>query len=221
MNICLHLLLLFLFHFNTLHSFVVRPLFFQSIDFYVLKFWYNFYFHFLQPTLKVKLILIAIFLLLFCFALFLFELPISVYIASPASGKLGLRMTTLHEEPSTRHPLNEDVEENYSDSELNQYDDTAVRKPPLKSRFPTSKTMGSLRDIGSSYQSMCSSVNATNNVTTNTQTSKNLRKSAVNAQNNKQTNQGTPSMTSSTSSGYGSQVRAINATASLSKLDSI
>lgn len=117
-------------------------------------------------------------------------------------------MTTLHEEPSTRHPLNEDVEENYSDSELNQYDDTAVRKPPLKSRFPTSKTMGSLRDIGSSYQSMCSSVNTTNNVaTTNTTSmSKNSRKSAVNAQNNKQIQQGTPSMTSSTSSGYGSQV---------------
>lgn len=129
-----------------------------------------------------------------------------VCVASPASGKLGLRMTTLHEEPpSSRHPLNEDVEENYSDSELNQYDDTAVRKPPLKSRFPTSKTMGSLRDIGSSYQSMCSSVNATNNVTTTTTMSKNVRKSAVNAQ-NKQINQGTPSMTSSTSSGYGSQV---------------
>lgn len=130
-----------------------------------------------------------------------------VLIASPASGKLGLRMTTLHEEPaSTRHPLNEDIEENYSDSELNQYDDTAVRKPPLKSRFPTSKTMGSLRDIGgSSYQSMCSSVNATNNTATTQTMSKNVQKSAVNAQ-NKQINQVTPSMTSSTSSGYGSQV---------------
>lgn len=119
-------------------------------------------------------------------------------LASPASGKLGLRMTTLHEEPSSRHTLTEEVEENYSDSELNQFDESAVRKPPLKSRFPTSKTMGSLRDIGSSYQSMCSTTTTTNNVT------KNVRKNATNAS-NKQTS-GTPSMTSSTSSGYGSQV---------------
>lgn len=120
------------------------------------------------------------------------------FIASPASGKLGLRMTTLHEEPSSRHTLTEEVEENYSDSELNQFDESAVRKPPLKSRFPTSKTMGSLRDIGSSYQSMGISNSIISNVT------KNVRKSAVNAP-NKQTT-GTPSMTSSTSSGYGSQV---------------
>ena len=123
-------------------------------------------------------------------------------LASPASGKLGLRMTTLHEEPSSRHTLTEEVEENYSDSELNQFDESAVRKPPLKSRFPTSKTMGSLRDIGSSYQSMCSSTTTTNNV------SKNVRKNATNAS-NKQTS-GTPSMTSSTSSGYGSQVLSIS-----------
>lgn len=124
-----------------------------------------------------------------------------IYSASPASGKLGLRMTTLHEEPSSRHTLTEEVEENYSDSELNQFDESAVRKPPLKSRFPTSKTMGSLRDIGSSYQSMCSTTNITNNVT------KNVRKNATNAS-NKQAS-GTPSMTSSTSSGYGSQVKPL------------
>lgn len=121
------------------------------------------------------------------------------YLASPASGKLGLRMTTLHEEPSSRHTLAEEVEENYSDSELNQFhDDTAVRKPPLKSRFPTSKTMGSLRDIGNSYQSLCSSTSITNSV------SKNVRKNATNVTNKPVS--GTPTMTSSTSSGYGSQV---------------
>lgn len=125
---------------------------------------------------------------------------ILLYLASPASGKLGLRMTTLHEEPSSRHTLTEEVEENYSDSELNQFDGSAIRKPPLKSRFPTSKTMGSLRDIGSSYQSMCSSTTITNNVT------KNVRKNATNVS-NKQAS-GTPSMTSSTSSGYGSQVNS-------------
>lgn len=133
---------------------------------------------------------------------YLNELNFIVYCsASPASGKLlGLRMTTLHEEPSSRHTLTEDVEENYSDSELNQFhDDTAVKKPPLKSRFPTSKTMGSLRDIGNSFQSMTSSSCITNNVT------KNVRKNATNAPNKPAS--GTPSMTSSTSSGYGSQVR--------------
>lgn len=125
-----------------------------------------------------------------------------VSIASPASGKLGLRMTTLHEEPSSRHTLTEEIDENYSDSELNQYhDDSNVRKPPLKSRFPTSKTMGSLRDYGNNYPSLTSSTCiTTNNVT------KNVRKNATNASNNKQAS-GTPSMTSSTSSGYGSQVQ--------------
>lgn len=107
-------------------------------------------------------------------------------------------MTTLHEEPTSRHTLTEEVEENYSDSELNQFDESAVRKPPLKSRFPTSKTMGSLRDIGNSYQSMGISTSIISNVT------KNVRKSAANAPNKPAT--GTPSMTSSTSSGYGSQV---------------
>lgn len=109
-------------------------------------------------------------------------------------------MTTLHEEPSSRHTLTEEVEENYSDSELNHFhDDSAVRKPPLKSRFPTSKTMGSLRDIGNNFQLMSSSTSNANNVT------KNVRKNATNAA-NKQAS-GTPSMTSSTSSGYGSQVQ--------------
>lgn len=111
-------------------------------------------------------------------------------------------MTTLHEEPSTRHQtLTEEVEENYSDSELNQYhDDSIASKPPLKSRFPTSKTMGSLREIGGNFQSITSSTNiVTNSV-------KNMRKSSVTNTIGKQIITGTPSMTSSTSSGYGSQV---------------
>lgn len=112
-------------------------------------------------------------------------------------------MTTLHEEPSSRHTLTEEIDENYSDSELNQFDESAMRKPPLKSRFPTSKTMGSLRDIGNNYQSMSISNSIITNVT------KNVRKSAVNAPNNNKQATGTPSMTSSTSSGYGSQVKIL------------
>lgn len=120
-------------------------------------------------------------------------------LASPATAKLGLRMTTLHEEPSTRQTLHEEVDENYSDSELTQYLDDAAVKPPIRSKFPMSKTMGSLRDIGNNFQTM-SSVRNHANVTT-----KNLRKNVTNVI-NKHTTSGTSSLTSSTSSGYGSQV---------------
>lgn len=105
-------------------------------------------------------------------------------------------MTTLHEEPSSRQTLTEEVEENYSDSELTQYLDDAAVKPPIRSKFPTSKTMGSLRDIGNNFQAM-------NNVRNHSNvTAKNFRKNVI----NKQTS-GTSSLTSSTSSGYGSQVK--------------
>lgn len=114
-------------------------------------------------------------------------------------------MTTLHEEPSTRHQtLTEETEENYSDSELNQFhDDSIATKPPLRSRFPTSKTMGSLREIGDGFQSVTNSTNMINNSV------KNMRKSSItnNINIGKQIITGTPSMTSSTSSGYGSQVK--------------
>lgn len=115
-------------------------------------------------------------------------------------------MTTLHEEPSTRHQtLTEETDENYSDSELNQFhDDSIATKPPLRSRFPTSKTMGSLREIGGSFQSVTNSTNIINSSV------KNMRKSSITNNNNigKQTTiTGTPSMTSSTSSGYDSQVK--------------
>lgn len=129
---------------------------------------------------------------LFCFTL--------DSLASPATSKIGLRMTTLHEEPSTRHTLTEEIEEYNSDSELSQYhDDSVVTKPPLKSRFPTSKTMGSLRDIGNNFQSVNSSTNIVNS------TAKNVRQNVTNSIAKQMV--GTPSMTSSTSSGYGSQVR--------------
>lgn len=107
-------------------------------------------------------------------------------------------MTTLHEEPSTRQTLTEEIDENYSDSEMKQYlEDTAV-KPPIRSKFPMSKTMGSLRDIGNNFQTM-------NNVRNNASvTAKSLRKNVTNVI-NKHTS-GTSSLTSSTSSGYGSQV---------------
>lgn len=118
-------------------------------------------------------------------------------VASPANAKLGLRMTTLHEEPSSRQTLTEEVDENYSDSELTQYLDDAAVKPPIRSKFPTSKTMGSLRDIGNNFQAM-------NNVRNHSNaTAKNLRKNVI----NKHTS-GTSSLTSSTSSGYGSQVKS-------------
>lgn len=109
-------------------------------------------------------------------------------------------MTTLHEEPSTRQTLTEEVEENYSDSELSQYhEDSLVMKPPIRSRFPTSKTMGSLRDIGSNFQTI------NNFTTTNVNTvARNSRKNTANKVSKQITS--TPSMTSSTSSGYGSQV---------------
>lgn len=109
-------------------------------------------------------------------------------------------MTTLHEEPSSRHTLTEEVEDNYSDSEFNQYhDDSVVAKPPLKSRFPTSKTMSSLRDIGNNFQTINISTNNANSA------AKNQRQNVTNTIAKQIV--GTPSMTSSTSSGYGSQVR--------------
>lgn len=104
-------------------------------------------------------------------------------IASPGNAKLGIRMTTLHEQT-----LTEEIEESCSDPD-DEYDRVAY-KPPIRSKFPMSKTMGSLRDIGNnSFISNTPITNSTSNgMTTN---------DAIKA--------GTPSMTSSTSSGYDSQ----------------
>lgn len=120
-------------------------------------------------------------------------------IASPAASKLGLRMTTLHEEPSSlgpRQDLAEEPEDSYSDPEYNEYDDEKfMQKPHIKSRFPTSKTMGSLTEIGNSYHQ--STVGQTTNNGIGTTGTGSIQAKHI---------AGTPSMTSSASSGYGSQV---------------
>lgn len=112
--------------------------------------------------------------------------------ASPGNSKLGLRMTTLHEEPSLRQTLTEEVEDSYSETDENDDSDSITQQPQPKSKFPMSKTMGSLRDIGTS------NFNASNIVLTNATIG------ITNSVAAKQT-ASTPSMTSSTSSGYGSQ----------------
>lgn len=113
--------------------------------------------------------------------------------ASPGNSKLGLRMTTLHEEPSSRQTLTEEVEDSYSETDENDDSDSiAQQQPQPKSKFPISKTMGSLRDVGSS------------NFNTSSTGTANAPTSVINSVAAKQT-AGTPSMTSSTSSGYGSQ----------------
>lgn len=102
-------------------------------------------------------------------------------------------MTTLHEEPSSRPTLIEEVEDSYSETDEN--DDSegiAQQQPPPKSKFPMSKTMGSLHDIGSS--NFNASITGTTNAPANVTNSVAVKQTA-----------GTPSMTSSTSSGYGSQ----------------
>lgn len=103
-------------------------------------------------------------------------------------------MTTLHEEPSSRPTLIEEVEDSYSETDENDDSESiAQQQQPLsKSKFPMSKTMGSLRDIGSS--NFNASITGTANAAVNVTNSVAVKQTA-----------GTPSMTSSTSSGYGSQ----------------
>lgn len=103
-------------------------------------------------------------------------------------------MTTLHEEPSSRQTLTEELEDSYSETDENEDSDNNAQPQPTqpKSKFPMSKTMGSLRDIGNS------NFNESNAVTAN------VSIVAANSVAAKQV-AGTPSMTSSTSSGYGSQ----------------
>lgn len=102
-------------------------------------------------------------------------------------------MTTLHEEPSSRPTLIEEVEDSYSETDENDDSESiAQHQPPPKSKFPMSKTMGSLRDIGSSNFS--ASITGTTSAPANVTNSVAVKQTA-----------GTPSMTSSTSSGYGSQ----------------
>lgn len=99
-------------------------------------------------------------------------------------------MTTLHEEPphSQQRTLVEEPEDSYSDPEYNETfeEEKTAQKYRIRSRLPSSKTMGSLMEIGNSHSNMSP---YSSNTTT---TSKHIV--------------GTPSMSSSASSGYGSQV---------------
>ncbi|XP_037717737.1 kinesin-like protein KIF13B isoform X8 [Drosophila subpulchrella] len=119
-------------------------------------------------------------------------------IASPATSKLlGMRMTTLHEEPLGGHrSLDEEPEDSYSDSEYTaEYEQERQQNRSLatRSRLTASKTMDSFMDVSShsnqSYLSYTSSANAN---------MKHL------------TGLTTLSMSSSTSSGYGSQAVSCN-----------
>ncbi|XP_023036901.1 kinesin-like protein KIF13B isoform X2 [Drosophila willistoni] len=117
---------------------------------------------------------------------------------SPATSKLlGMRMTTLHEEPLGGHrSLDEEPEDSYSDSEYAaEYEQERQQHKTLanRSRLTASKTMDSFMDVSShsnqSYLSYTSSANAN---------MKHL------------TGLATLSMSSSTSSGYGSQAVSCN-----------
>ncbi|XP_064543837.1 kinesin-like protein KIF13A isoform X3 [Drosophila montana] len=117
---------------------------------------------------------------------------------SPATSKLlGMRMTTLHEEPLGGHrSLDEEPEDSYSDSEYAaEYEQERQQNKSLatRSRLTASKTMDSFMDVSShsnqSYLSYTSSANAN---------MKHL------------TGLATLSMSSSTSSGYGSQAVSCN-----------
>lgn len=109
---------------------------------------------------------------------------------------MGMRMTTLHEEPLGGHrSLAEEPEDSLSDTEYpNDYDLEKQHRinnyQTPRSRLTSSKTMDSFMDVGShanhSYLSYTSNVNS------------NLKHL---------TGLTTPSMSSSTSSGYGSQVK--------------
>lgn len=109
-----------------------------------------------------------------------------VLTASPANSKLGLRMTTLHEEPSKA--IAELPEETYSDPDYPEYESFETKRTPKAknfSRMSTSKTMSALTDM-----------NPTSTMLAYTSSANTTLKHIV----------GTPSMSSSASSGYGSQV---------------
>ncbi|XP_032306430.1 kinesin-like protein KIF13A isoform X8 [Drosophila ananassae] len=120
-------------------------------------------------------------------------------IASPATTKLlGMRMTTLHEEPLGGHrSLDEEPEDSYSDSEYAaEYEQERQQNRSFaggRSRLTASKTMDSFMDVSNhsnqSYLSYTSSANSN---------MKHL------------TGLATLSMSSSTSSGYGSQAVSCN-----------
>lgn len=106
-------------------------------------------------------------------------------------------MTTLHEEPSSvQRPLAEEPEDSYSDpdyAEYESYEDKNRQKSRVKTRMSTSKTMGSLTEIGGGS---ISQHNTTHMLAYTSNTNAAIKHIV-----------GTPSMSSSASSGYGSQVR--------------
>lgn len=141
-------------------------------------------------------------------------------IASPAGSKLGLRMTTLHEEPVRQTRLDEEPEDSYSDPDYadfdNYGDESNQQKSKMgnKSRLTSSQTVDSFIDIGRTSSNLLNynaitggnaanllSASNSNNVNNNSNNSNNSN----NAKNILTTVIGTPSMSSSTSSGYGSQ----------------
>lgn len=137
-------------------------------------------------------------------------------VASPAGAKLGLRMTTLHEEPSTRNALAE--EDSFSDPDYPEYETSEERKQRSRSTFRTrmtaSKTLGSLTEIGGGRSTSLSSAAAGAAAATAASGHSAAGSThAPNASAHQYPNAvikhivGTPSMTSSaSSSGYGSQV---------------
>lgn len=127
-------------------------------------------------------------------------------IASPASSKLGMRMTTLHEEPSSivQRPLAEEPEDSYSDPEYGDFESSEDKRTTsskqsskMKTRMTTSKTMGSLTELGGGGGGAGGGPGTTN-ILAYTSTANAAMRHIV----------GTPSMSSSASSGYGSQVFA-------------
>ncbi|XP_033234797.1 kinesin-like protein KIF13A isoform X2 [Drosophila pseudoobscura] len=117
---------------------------------------------------------------------------------SPATSKLlGMRMTTLHEEPLGGHrSLDEEPEDSYSDSEYAaEYEQERQQNRSLatRSRLTSSKTMDSFMDVSS---------HSSNNYLSYT--------SSANANMKHLTGLATLSMSSSTSSGYGSQAVSCN-----------
>lgn len=98
-------------------------------------------------------------------------------------------MTTLHEEPLSQRPLQEEPEDTYSDPEIGDYE-TFQEKPAVqnKMRMSSSKTMDSLLEI-----TRTSSI--TNYVATTSVATAKVGNAGI----------FTPSMSSSSSSGYGSQ----------------
>ncbi|KAH8259927.1 hypothetical protein KR038_010921, partial [Drosophila bunnanda] len=120
-------------------------------------------------------------------------------IASPATSKLlGMRMTTLHEEPLGGHrSLDEEPEDSYSDSEYTaEYEQERQRNKSraTRSRLSASKTMDSFMDVSSHANHSCS-LSYTSSANANMKHLNGLP---------------TLSMSSSTSSGYGSQAVSCN-----------